>query len=208
MLNPNPAAMAFLAARRSRLAKLFAGPVPDRDALRAIITTALRVPDHGKLEPWRLVVLDRAAMIRLADLAEAVARADGGDDTRIAKGRGQFDLGQLAVVVISSPKGDAKPVVEQTASSAALCMNLLNAAEAAGWGANWLTGWVAHDAGFAARAFGCTNAETVAGIVHIGTPAADGPDRPRPDIDRITTWPAIAPPIPTPHPHRTPGTPT
>lgn len=191
MLNPHPAAMAFLAARRSRPAKLFSGPVPNHDALRTIITTALRVPDHGKLEPWRLIVLDRAAMIRLADLAEAVARDQGSDDTRIAKGRGQFDLGQVAVVVISSPRGDAKPRVEQIASSAALCMNLLNAAEAAGWGANWLTGWVAHDADFAARAFGCTDAETVAGIVHIGTPAADGPDRTRPDIDRVTTWPPL-----------------
>ena len=118
------------------------------------------------------------------------ARESGGDATRIAKGRGQFDLGQLAVVVISSPKGETKPLVEQTASAAALCMNLLNAAEAAGWGANWLTGWPAHDAAFIARAFGCLPGETVAGIVHIGTPPLDGPDRPRPDIDRLTTWPS------------------
>ena len=189
MLKPNPDALAFLSQRRSRPAKLFAGPVPDRQALRAILTTALRVPDHGKLEPWRLVVLDRPAMIRLADLAEAVAVEGGGDATKIAKGRGQFDLGQLAVVVISSPTGEAKPVVEQVASAAALCMNLLNAAEVAGWGANWLTGWPAHDPAFIARAFGCAAGETVAGIVHIGTPAADGPDRPRPDLDRLTTWP-------------------
>lgn len=192
MLKPNPEACAFLAQRRSRPAKFFAGPVPDHQALRAILTAALRVPDHGKLEPWRLVVVDRAAMQRLADLAEAVARESGGDATRIAKGRGQFDLGQLAVVVISQPKGEAKPLVEQVASAAALCMNLLNAAEAAGWGANWLTGWPAHDPAFIARAFGCAGGETVAGIVHIGTPPADGPDRPRPDIDRLTTWPAAS----------------
>ena len=190
MLKPNPAALDFLSRRRSRPAKLYAGPVPDGQALRAIITTALRVPDHGKLEPWRLVVLDRAAMQDLADLAEAVARERGSDATKIAKGRGQFDLGQLAVVVISSPKGEAKPLVEQVASAAALCMNLLHAAEAAGWAGNWLTGWPAHDPHFIARAFGCVTGETVAGIVHIGTPPPeDGPDRPRPDIDRLTTWP-------------------
>lgn len=189
MLKPNPEAMAFLSGRRSRPAKLFAGPVPNQQALRAIITAALRVPDHGKLEPWRLVVLDRPAMVRLADLAEVRA---GGDAVKVGKGRGQFDLGQLAVVVISSPKGEAKPLVEQVASAAALCMNLLNAAEAAGWGANWLTGWPSHDAGFIADAFGCVAGETVAGIVHIGTPPEDGPDRPRPDIDRVTSWPAKA----------------
>ena len=192
MLKPNPAAMAFLSTRRSRPAKLFAGPVPNRDALRAIITAALRVPDHGKLEPWRLVVLDRPAMARLADLAEVRARETGGDAQRIGKGRGQFDQGQLAVVVISSPKAEVKPLVEQVASAAALCMNLLNAAEAAGWGANWLTGWPAHDPVFIARAFGCVAGQTVAGVVHIGTPPEDGPDRPRPDIDRVTTWPEDA----------------
>lgn len=190
MLKPDPAAMAFLAQRRSRPAKLFSGPVPNRQALRAIITTALRVPDHGKLEPWRLVVVDRAGMTRLADLAEARAVETGGDAVRTLKGRGQFDQGQLAVVVISSPKGEMKPLVEQVASASALCMNLLNAAEAAGWGANWLTGWPAQDPVFIARAFGCVPGETCAGIVHIGTPPEDGPDRPRPDIDRVTLWPA------------------
>ncbi len=189
MPHPNPQAFAFLANRRSRPAKLFNGAVPDRTQLMAILTAATRVPDHGKLEPWRLVVLERPAMQRLADLAEARARELGGEPEKIAKGRGQFDLGQLAVVVISSPQPSPKvPPAEQIASAHALCMNLLNAAEAAGWGANWLTGWAAHDPVFAARAFGCTADETVAGIVHIGTAPKDGPDRPRPDLARLVTW--------------------
>ena len=189
MLKPDPAAFAFLAQRRSRPAKLFSGPVPDRDAVTAILTTAMRVPDHGKLEPWRLIVIGKPAMRRLADLAEARARAMGGDAEKIAKGRGQYDLGQLAVVVISSPKAhDKVPVSEQVSSAAALCMNLLNAAEAAGWGANWLTGWPAHDADFVARAFHCGPGETVAGIVHFGTPPVDLPDRPRPDPLRVVSW--------------------
>lgn len=185
----NDAALTFLTARRSRPAKLFTYPIPDRDQLTEILTAATRVPDHGKLEPWRLIVVQGSAFQRLADLAETVATEQGGDAEMIAKGRGQYDAGKLAVVVIASPKPSPKiPPVEQLMSAAALCMNLVNAAEAAGWGACWLTGWPAHDAGFAARAFGCTEGETVAGIVHIATPPADAPDRPRPDLSRIVSW--------------------
>ena len=189
MPEANPEAFAFLARRRSRPAKLFTLPVPGPDQLRPILDAALRVPDHGKLEPWRLQVLQGAAFARLADLAEARARELGGDAVMVEKGRGQFDRGLLAVVVISSPKGVEKvPLAEQRASAAALCMNLVNAAEAAGWGANWLTGWPAHDAVFTARAFGCTGDEQVMGLIHIATPPADAPDRPRPDPDRLVTW--------------------
>jgi nitroreductase len=185
----NDAALAFLAARRSRPAKLFTPPVPDRAQLGEILTAALRVPDHGKLEPWRLVVIEGAAFRRLADLAEARAHELGGDAEKVAKGRGQFDQGRLAVVVIAAPKPSPKiPPVEQLMSAAALCFGIVNVAEAAGWGACWLTGWPAHDPVFAARAFGCAGVETVAGIVHIGTAPDDGPDRPRPDPERLVTW--------------------
>lgn len=185
----NDVALAFLASRRSRPAKLFVHPVPDRAQLDEILAAATRVPDHGKLEPWRLVVLQGAAFSRIAGLAEARAHELGGDAEKIAKGRGQYDLGKLAVVVISSPKPSPKiPEIEQILSAGALCFGIVNAAEAAGWGANWLTGWPAHDAAFAARAFGCAKGETVAGIIHIGTPPEDGPDRPRPDLTRLVTW--------------------
>src|SRR5690606_35194672 len=104
----NQAAFDFLASRRSRPAKLFTGPVPGREELTEILTAALRVPDHGKLEPWRLVVIEKPAFARIADLAEARARELGYDEEKVAKGRGQYDKGQLAVVVISSPKGVEK----------------------------------------------------------------------------------------------------
>ena len=185
----NQAALDFLLSRRSRPAKLFTHPVPDRAQLEEILTAALRVPDHGKLEPWRLIVLEGAAFARLADLAETRAQALGGDAEKVAKGRGQYDAGKLAVVVIASPKPAPKvPEVEQLLSAGAVCLGIVNAAEAAGWGACWLTGWPAHDADFAARAFGCGPGETVAGIVHIGTPPPDAPDRPRPDLARLMTW--------------------
>jgi nitroreductase len=179
----------FLKTRQSQPAKAFKGAVPDRAELMQILTVGTRVPDHGKLEPWRLVVLDRAAMPGLADLAEARAKALGGDEVMIAKGRGQFDLGQLAVAVISSPKqSDKVPLAEQVLSAGALCMTILTAAQAKGWGANWLTGWVSHDAEFVRDAFGCGEGETVAGIVHIGTVGTALSDRPRPDLAKIMRW--------------------
>jgi nitroreductase len=128
-------------------------------------------------------------MARLADLAERRARDLGLDDEKIAKGRGQFDAGQLAVVVVASPKPSEKiPEIEQTLSAGAVCLALLNAATAAGWGANWLSGWPAYDRAFLTEGLGLAPQEFVAGLVHIATPTLVPPDRPRPDIARITTW--------------------
>jgi nitroreductase len=92
-------------------------------------------------------------------------------------------------VVIAVPKASYKiPEIEQTLSAGALCAGVVNAATAAGWGANWLSGWVSHDRAFVTRAFGCTDAEWVAGIIHIGTPGNQMPDRPRPDPARTIRW--------------------
>lgn len=191
MPDANPAAFAFLSSRRSHPAKFFVpgGTVPDRIALEPILTAALRVPDHGKLEPWRLIVIRGAALRRLGDLAADRAADLGGDAEMAGKGRAIYDSSGLAVVVISAPKESSKvPKMEQRASAHALCMNLVNAAEAAGWGACWLTGWPAHDAGWTKAAFGCGGAELVAGIIHIGTVGSEAPDRPRPDLGRSVEW--------------------
>ena len=186
---PNPAALAFLQNRRSRSAKAMVLPVPSDGQVTEILTAAVRVPDHGKLEPWRFVVLQKASMTRLADLAEMRAKALGYDAEKTAKGRGQFDLGLLAVAVISSPKPSEKvPQIEQVLSAGAVCLGILNAAEAAGWAANWLSGWPSHDRGFVEAAFGLAPHETVAGIVHIATEAHAGIDRPRPDLARLVEW--------------------
>ncbi len=185
----NPAAFDFLARRRSYPAKTFNGQVPDRAALEPILNAALRVPDHGMLTPWRVLVLQRAALLRLAALAEKRGQELGLDDVAIGKGRGQFERSHLAVVVISAPMIPHKvPISEQVASAAALCMNIVNAASAAGWAAQWLTGWVAHDAVFAHQAFHAQPSQSVAGIIHIGAVGEDTPDRPRPDPARIIEW--------------------
>jgi nitroreductase len=186
---PHSPALDFLLTRRSRPIRALTAPGPDRDTLRTLLTAAARVPDHGKLEPWRFVVLDRSALSRVAGQVAAHAAAQGFDAEKSAKGRDAYDLSPLAVVVVASPKpADKIPAIEQTLSAGAVCAALVNAALAEGWGACWLTGWPAHDPVLAQAAFGLAPGEWVAGIVHIGRETSTPPDRPRPDLDRIVTW--------------------
>ncbi|MAQ46053.1 MAG: nitroreductase [Confluentimicrobium sp.] len=189
MPDPNPSALEFLLNRRSRPAKTLSGPAPDRAELGPILAAAARCPDHGKLEPWRFVVLERPALERLAELAATRGAEAGLEAVQIDKGVGQFAQSPLAIVVIAAPVEHPKvPWIEQILSSGAVCLGLLNAALASGWGANWLTGWVAHDRPFAEAAYGLKEGEIVAGIIHVGTENSAPPERPRPDISAITTW--------------------
>ena len=189
MPNPNPAAMEFLLTRRSRPAKTLTGPGPDRAALTRILTAAARTPDHGKLEPWRFVVLTGDALARVAGVAQERGAELGLDPEKIAKGSAQFADSPCCVAVVFNPKSTEKiPEIEQLLSAGAVCLALLNAALADGWGANWLTGWVAHDPGFRERALGLDTHETVAGFIHIGTETSAPPDRPRPELDKIVAW--------------------
>lgn len=186
---PNPAALDFLLTRRSRPAKTLTAPVPDREALGPILQAAARVPDHGKLEPWRFIVLEGPALERLAALAAERGAELGLEPAKIEKMRNQFLQPGLAVAVVSSPVESEKvPLVEQLYSAGAVCLQLLNAALASGWGANWLTGWASHDREFITRGLGLALHETVAGFVHIGTEGAAPPERPRPDLTAITAW--------------------
>lgn len=189
MPDPNPAALAFLQNRRSRPAKTLQLPVPTRDGLTAILTAAARSPDHGKLEPWRFIVLQSAALDRLASLAMERGAALGLDAEQQTKGAAQFVTGNLAVVVVEVQKPSEKvPAIEQTYAVGGVCLALLNAALASGWGANWLSGWPSHDRGFVEVGFDLAAHERVAGIIHIGTEKSAPPERARPDLDVITTW--------------------
>ena len=189
MAEPNKGALDFLLTRRSRPAKTLTTPVPSRDELSPILTAAARSPDHGKLEPWRFVVLERAALERLADLAVARGAALGIEPERIEKARSQYADSHLAVAVISSPvASDKVPEIEQVYSAGAVCLALLNAALASGWGANWLSGWASHDRHFVETGLGLAPHESVAGLIHIGTERAAPPERPRPDLAAKTTW--------------------
>lgn len=181
-----PEVLDFLLTRRSRPAKLLSAPAPGRAELRTLLTAATRVPDHGKLEPWRFVVLEDGARARFAAAIRARADATGENPD---KGAGPFEDAPLSVAVIAVPRDTSKiPAIEQTLSAGAVCLGLVNAALAAGWGASWLTGWPAYDADLLAKALGLTSGEWIAGFVHIGTSDAAPPDRPRPDLDALVTW--------------------
>ncbi|MCA0921864.1 nitroreductase [Pseudooceanicola nanhaiensis] len=185
----NQAALDFLLTRRSRPPKTLTAPGPSRDEMEVILTAAARVPDHGKLEPWRFIVLDGAALDRLAALAKTRGAALGKDEADIAKAAKQFEDGVVCVAVVESPKESPKvPVIEQTYSAGAVCLGLVNAALASGWGAGWLTGWHAFDRPFLEEGLGLAPQESLAGLVYLGTETVAPPERPRPDLAKVVTW--------------------
>ncbi len=188
-LAPRPDVTDFLLTRRSRPGKTLVAPGPDRAALDTILTAALRVPDHGKLEPWRLIVLSGGARGRLAELATEIGTAQGRDADKLANSAAMLAGAPLMVAVVASPKpSDKIPEVEQILSAGAVCLSLVNAALAAGWGATWLSGWMAHDRDWLTRALDLAGTEWVAGFVVLGTETSVPPDRPRPDVSALTTW--------------------
>ena len=184
-----PAALEFLLTRRSYPARTLTLPVPDRALVELILKAAARVPDHGKLEPWRFIVLHKPALQRLAGLVARRAVELNTDPDKRPKSVAQYAQADLAVVVVSVPKSTVKvPLSEQVYSAGAVCMGVLHAATALGFGANWLTGWLSYDRVFLTEGLGLAPEESVAGIIHIGTVGEVVPDRPRPDLARITTW--------------------
>ena len=189
MPTPNPDALDFLLTRRSRPAKTLTTPVPDAQTVKQLLTAAARTPDHGKLEPWRFIVLEKAALSRLADTIPERGETLGIDPDKIDKAVAQFGNADLAIAVVESPKPSEKiPAIEQTYSAGAVCLALLNAALAAGWGANWLSGWASHDPTFVQDNLGLAPHERIAGFIHLGTETNAPPERPRPDMDQITSW--------------------
>lgn len=181
MPNPDPATLSFLRTRRSHPPKLLSGPPPSRDEIMELLEIAGRIPDHGKLEPWRFIVLERATLDRLAPALGDFVAATGGDEAAVEKARSAF-ASPLIVAVVSSPVESAKiPRWEQFLSSGAACLQLLNAALAAGYGAAWLTGPAAQ-AEFATAHLGIAADERIVGLIHIGQRGTTPPERPRPDI--------------------------
>jgi nitroreductase len=190
MPEKRPEVLEFLLTRRSRPAKTLGDRAPGRDELEMLLTAASRAPDHGKLVPWRFLVLaDRDRREKLVQLAARRLAEIGHDPARIEKDSDGFLQGGVIVAVVSAPVASDKiPRWEQEFAAACVCLSLLNATLAAGWGANWLTGPLARDGIFLAQAFGCAEGETVAGFVHIGEETVTPPDRDRPDVTAITTW--------------------
>lgn len=189
MPDPSPEALEFLLSRRSRPAKTLTDAAPDKATLRAILTAAARTPDHGKLQPFRFIVLTGEARARASAAVRAGMEAEGAEPATIDKQANAMRQGGVIVTVVVAPVPSPKvPEWEQHLAAGGACLACLNAALASGWGANWLTGWAAQSRWFMEGALDLAPHESVAGFIHIGGETIAPQDRPRPDLDQITTW--------------------
>jgi len=176
-----------LALRRSAPAQNLIAPGPTRAEIERILTLGARTPDHGKLFPWRFVVMGPDSR---ADLARALVplAATQSDPGKAAKVLSKLTAPPLTILVLSVPvTGHKVPVWEQQLSAGAICMNLEHAANALGFAASWITDWYSYDPE-ALALYDIRAGEQVAGFIHIGTLAEPPLERPRPNIAALTTW--------------------
>lgn len=176
-----------LARRRSAPAQSLTVPGPSRDEVERILSLGARSPDHGKLFPWRFVVMGPQGRADLAaQLLPLADRQPGADKAR--KVLMKLTAAPLTILVVSTPVDSQKvPVWEQQLSAGAVCMNIEHAANALGYSASWITDWYSYDAE-ATALYGVKSGEQVAGFIHIGTLAEAPLERPRPDLAVLTEW--------------------
>jgi len=175
-----------MATRRSAPAQKLVAPAPQGEDLETLLSLAMRTPDHGKLTPWRLVVIGPHSRADIVQKLEAMT-ARLPDPVKGKAVLSKLANPPLSILVISSPvHGHKVPVWEQELSAGAVCMNLEHAANALGYSASWITDWYSFDAE-SLSLFGVKEGEKVAGFIHIGT-LEDAPlERPRPQVqDRVT----------------------
>nr|WP_295891830.1 nitroreductase [uncultured Devosia sp.] len=190
-MQANAALRDYLLSRRSVGIAFLKEPGPDAAELEQILTIGTRVPDHGKITPWRLVLIEGEARQQAGErLAEIAARNNPDlDAASLDIERQRFLPAPLTIGVISSPQDHPKvPEFEQLLSAGNVAFNLLHAAQALGFAASWVTRWYAFDAEAAAM-LGARPGERFVGFVHIGTPTAVIEDRPRPALsDVVSRW--------------------
>lgn len=174
-----------LAVRRSAPAQGLAAPGPNPDQITDILTLAARSPDHGKLTPWRFVVLGPKSRAEIAEKLAAMAVAKG-LPAKATTVLDKLTAAPLTVLVISTARLASKPVWEQELSAGAVCMNLEHAASGFGFATSWITDWYSFDAE-AAALFGVKPDENVAGFIHIGTVVEPLLERDRPNVAALTT---------------------
>ncbi len=188
-LNDRSSLLTFLKTRKSASAKAMGGPGPDPAQLQDMLSIAVRVPDHGKLSPWRFVVFDGEARSGVGELFATRFSALHPDypPESVTFQRSLFMRAPVVVAVVSTAADHTKiPVWEQLMSSAAVCFNLVLAAQAHGFDAQWQSDWVAYDEG-AKAAMQIKPDERVSGLIYIGTTLLPLEDRPRPDAKSLTT---------------------
>jgi nitroreductase len=186
---PSPSTLDYLLTRRSASAKRMTGPGPNAEQLGQILSTAIRVPDHGKLAPWRFIVFEGDARKRMGDIlaAEVMTERDASPG-RAEIERERFLRAPVVIGVVSRQRdGIAIPVWEQQMSAGASCTMMLLAAHALGFDACWITEWCAYHPGVLGK-IGLKPGERIAGFVYIGKSAVPLGDRARPDLAPLVTW--------------------
>ena len=182
-------AIELLSTRKSVKAVELKAPGPSAGEVDKLLTIACRVPDHGKLTPWRFIVFEGDARLAAGAAIAAAFRAKYPDaqPEQVEFERKRLAHAPLVVAVVSRAAPHVKiPEWEQVLSAGAAAMNLVLAAHALGYGANWITGWYAYDRGVL-DALGLVSHERIAGFIHIGTPSGSAQDRPRPPLSQIAT---------------------
>ncbi len=188
-IKPMPDALELLKTRRSIKPVELAGPAPSAAEIETLLTVASRVPDHGKLVPWRFIVFEGEARLAAGEaiVAAFCAKYPQAKPEHIEAERIRLARAPLVIAVVSRAAPHVKiPEWEQVLSAGAAAMSLVLAAHALGYGATWITEWYAYDRGVLA-ALGLKENERIAGFVHIGRPGVPPEDRPRPALDEITT---------------------
>ncbi len=177
----------LLETRRSAPVPFLVAPAPTSEQIETLLTIAARVPDHGKLAPWRFILFTGAEKARAGDIvAEAFGAANPDAGARIDLERKRFSAPLVIGVVSRAAPHKKIPEWEQVLSSGAVCMNLCIAAAAMGFATSWLTEWYAYDRGVLER-FGLAAEEKIAGFIHIGTASGPRDERPRPDLAEIVS---------------------
>lgn len=185
----NAALRDYLKTRRSVGTGFLRDPGPTPEELREILTIGVRVPDHGKFAPWRLIVIEGDARAAAGEKLAAIqkARRPDIDEASLDIERKQFLPAPVTIGVILSPKPNPKaPLEEQLLSAGNVCFNLSHAAFALGFAASWTSKWYAFDTEAQAM-LGARGGERFVGFIHIGTPTTVMEDRDRPDLARIVT---------------------
>ena len=175
--------------RRSVPSKQLGEPGPDHATLLRMLASAVRVPDHGKLVPFRFIRLQGEARHALGDLlaARTLHLQPDAADAVVEKDRARFSHAPVIVTVVARlTPGHKVPEQEQLLTAGSVCFALLQAAQALGFGAQWLTGWMAYDDAVAAT-LGLSADERIAGFIHVGTPKMEAPERERPDPALLLT---------------------
>lgn len=184
-----PEALELLKTRRSVKPMELTGPAPSPAEIDTLLTVASRVPDHGKLTPWRFIVFEGEARLAAGDAIATAFRIKYPDakPEQVDGERARLARAPLVIAVVSRAAPHVKiPEWEQVLSAGAAAMSLVLAAHALGYAANWITEWYAYDRGVL-DALGLKEQERIAGFIHIGRPARPPEERPRPPLQDIAT---------------------